>query len=94
MFARLFILLQYILPRFWLTSLVYRLARIRTPAVKNFLISGFVRLYKVPVDEVKLSVPDDFETLNDFFVRELETDARPVDKNPLAIVSPVDDSRK
>ena len=90
MFARYFVILQYILPRFWLTSLVYRLARIRTPAIKNFLISGFVRLYKVPVDEVKLSVPDDFETLNDFFVRELETDARPVDKNPLAIVSPVD----
>ncbi len=51
MFARLFVFLQYALPRFWLTSFVYRLARVKNPAIKNFLISRFVRLYKVAVDE-------------------------------------------
>ncbi len=72
MLARVFVTLQYILPRFWLTSLVYRIARIRQPAIKDFLISKFVRLYKVRVDEVRLAVPDEFATFNDFFIRELD----------------------
>jgi phosphatidylserine decarboxylase len=88
--ARLFVFLQYVLPRFWLTALIYRLARIRRPAVKNFLITRFVSLYQVEVDEVELDIPDGFETFNDFFIRELESDARPIDANPEAVVSPVD----
>ncbi len=90
MFARLFAYLQYILPRYWLTSIVYHVARINTPATKNFLISRFVRLYDVDVSDVKLDVPDNFASFNDFFIRELKDDARPVDKNLSTIVSPVD----
>jgi len=90
MFARLFVLLQYLLPRYWLTSLVFQIARIRTPAVKNFLIRRFIHLYDVDITDVKLTIPDDFATFNDFFVRELQDDARPVATGPGAIVSPVD----
>jgi len=90
MLARLFILLQYILPRFWLTSVIYRVARIRQAAMKNFLISRFIRLYSIEIDDVKLKAPEDFATFNDFFVRELEDDARPIDKDPESIISPVD----
>jgi len=90
MFDRLFVLLQYVLPRFWLTSFTYRLARIRMPAIKNFLITRFVSLYDVAVDEVALSVPDDFASFNEFFIRELAPGARPIDDDPTAIVSPAD----
>ncbi len=90
MSARLFVILQYVLPRFWLTSLIHRLARIRTTAVKDFLISRFVRHYDVGIDDVKLDVPADFATFNDFFTRELADGARPVDKRSGSIVSPVD----
>ena len=90
MVSRLFVLLQYLLPKYWLTSLVYHLARIRIPAVKNTLIRGFLALYDVRLDEVQGRVPDDFATFNDFFIRELAHGARPVDPNPRAIVSPVD----
>ena len=34
---RLFVILQYLLPRYALTALVYRLARVRQRAVKDFL---------------------------------------------------------
>ncbi|MDH3429874.1 MAG: archaetidylserine decarboxylase [Gammaproteobacteria bacterium] len=88
--AKLFVILQYLLPRYWLTSVIYRLARVRSPAVKNFMITRFIALYDVDVETVKLDVPGDFESFNDFFIRELEDDARPVDQNPAAIVSPVD----
>ena len=90
MLSRLFVALQYLLPRYWLTSLVYRLARIRTPAVKDALIRGFLKLYDVRLDEVRDRVPDDFATFNDFFIRELKPGARPVDPDPRSIVSPAD----
>lgn len=87
---RLFVILQYLLPRHALTAVVYRIARIRKPAIKDFLISRFVRLYGVDTTEIKLAVPDDFATFNDFFVRELEDGARPIDSRPESIISPVD----
>jgi len=90
MLARLFVALQHILPRHWMTAVIYRVARIRTVAVKNALINGFVRLYDVNVDEVSLNVPADFATFNDFFIRELKSGVRPVDNDSLSIASPVD----
>jgi phosphatidylserine decarboxylase len=90
MFATLFVMLQYILPQHLITELIWRIARIRHKPTKNFLITKFVNLYKVDIDDVKLNVPDDFETFNDFFVRELEEDARPIDARSDSIVSPVD----
>jgi len=88
--TRLFVLLQYLLPRFWLTALVYRIARIRNVAIKDFLITRFVALYGVEVDDVELDVPDGFETFNDFFTRQLADNARPIDASADSIVSPVD----
>ena len=88
--ARLFVFLQYVLPRFWLTAVIFRIARIRTPAIKNFLISRFISLYDVETDEVELNIPAGFETFNDFFIRELEHNARPIDATPGSIVSPAD----
>ena len=90
MLAGLFVALQYVLPQHLLTALVWRIARIRHVATKNFLITHFVNLYDVDVDDVNLNVPDDFETFNDFFVRELSSHARPIDESNNSIISPVD----
>jgi phosphatidylserine decarboxylase len=90
MLARLFVFLQYLLPKYLLTSIVYRVARVRTRVVRNGLISGFLRIYDVNVDEVDKQIPDDFATFNDFFTRELAAGARPIDAAPDTLVSPVD----
>jgi phosphatidylserine decarboxylase len=98
MLSRLFVLMQYLLPKYLLTALVYRLAtalvyrlaRISIPSVKNALIRGFLRLYDVELDKVQGRVPEDFRTFNDFFIRELEEGARPIDPDARAIVSPAD----
>jgi len=90
MLAPLFATLQYLLPKYWLTALVYRLARVRHRNIKNFLITRFIRLYRVETSEIRLSVPDDFASFNDFFVRELAQGSRPVDASASSIVSPVD----
>ena len=90
MLARLFVLFQYLVPQHWLTALVWRIARIRHTATKNFLIRKFVAMYDVDLDEVLQQVPDDFPTFNDFFIRELVDTARPVMGDVNAVVSPVD----
>jgi len=90
MLSRLFAYSQYLLPKYWLTAVVYRLARIRVRAVKDALIRGFLKLYDVRLDEVSGRVPGDFATFNDFFIRELKDGARPVDPAPNTIVSPAD----
>jgi phosphatidylserine decarboxylase len=90
MSARIFVLFQQLLPRHLLTALVYRIARIRVIKIKNYLITRFIKTFDVATDEIRHEVPDDFATFNDFFIRELKTDARPVDANPSSVVSPVD----
>jgi phosphatidylserine decarboxylase len=90
MLAALFVAMQYILPQHLLTALIWRIARIRQVAVKNFLISHFVNIYDVDVADVKQEVPGEFATFNDFFIRELVAEARPIDADINSIVSPVD----
>ena len=88
--AFFFVIIQYILPRHLLTRLIWRIARIRHVATKDFLITRFAAAFDVDLDEVKLDVPGDFATFNDFFIRDLKDDAREIDDDEDAIVSPVD----
>jgi phosphatidylserine decarboxylase len=88
--AQLIVMLQRLLPRHLLTALVYRITRIRSPKIKDFLIRRFIDGFKVATDEIKLDVPTDFATFNDFFIRELKSDARPIAADPAVLVSPVD----
>jgi phosphatidylserine decarboxylase len=90
MFARVFVFLQFLLPRHWLTAVIYRVARIRNPRIKDALIRGFMRLYTIEREEIAADVPDGFATFNDFFTRELAAGARPVDAGASSIVAPVD----
>jgi len=87
---RLFVFLQYLLPRYALTALVYRLARLRSVRLKNTMIERFVKLYDVDLEGVREPVPDGFASFNAFFTRALESSARPIAREAQAIVSPVD----
>ena len=88
--AHLFVLLQRLLPRYWITKLVYSLTRIRTPGIKNFLIRRFVAAFSVDTSEARLTVPDEYPTFNDFFIRELRDGLRPIDTTEQSLCSPVD----
>ena len=90
MLAGVFAALQFLLPKYWLTASMWRIARIRHRGIKDFLITRFVSLYDVNIDEVRLDVPTAFATFNEFFTRELDDAARPIDEANDSIVSPVD----
>ena len=87
---RLFVLLQHVLPRYWLTAAVYRLTRVRQNWFKNLLITRFADIYDVELSEIPRAVPDGYTSFNDFFTRSLRDGARPIDQDEHSIVSPVD----
>jgi phosphatidylserine decarboxylase len=86
----LFILLQRILPQHFLSRLVLRLTRVQIPAIKNALISTFVRRFRPDMSEAANPDPRSYRSFNEFFTRSLSAGARTVDSNPRTLVSPVD----
>ena len=81
---------QYLLPHHLLSALVYAFMRIRVKFIKNLQISLIAEIVGVDWSESKHQSCTDFETFNDFFTRELAPDARPIDPDPRALVSPSD----
>ena len=86
----LLIKLQNLLPKLLITRFVNKIARIKYPPIKNFLIEKFINLYEINTEEVKKVIPIDFDTFNDFFIRELKKDARPLPQSEKILCSPVD----
>ncbi len=89
MFQFLKVLPQHFIPQHFLSSLIYRLTRIRCKYWKNFIIRRFITLFHVDMGSSIKKTTDDFEHFNDFFTRELLADARPVEEGN-TMVSPVD----
>lgn len=63
-------------------------SKMDTPASRD-KIPSFVTSLRIDMDEALRPV-DDYATFNDFFIRELKPEARPVDAAPDSIVSPAD----
>ncbi|MCB9760325.1 MAG: phosphatidylserine decarboxylase [Alphaproteobacteria bacterium] len=57
--------------------------------LSRLIIRWYVNRYGVDTTEM-IGTPEDYDTLQDFFVRPLKPDARPVDPAPDALVSPCD----
>ncbi|OCG03188.1 archaetidylserine decarboxylase [Gilliamella sp. wkB112] len=83
-------IIQYLLPKQLLTSIFGWLAKKRLGKVTTWLIIGFSKLYKINLDEAKLSNAKDYQTFNDFFARELKDGTRPIDDTANVVVMPAD----
>ena len=90
MIEKLFIALQYILPKRLLGRVVYRLSRSRIVWLKNLLISGFVRAFPVNLGEMDEPDARNYPSFNAFFSRGLRPGARLVDPDPAMISCPAD----
>ncbi len=87
---RAFLTLQYLLPRRRLSVLVHRLARSRRAWLKNLLISGFMRQFRINLDEAVVQDPKAFSSFNEFFTRALLPGARPLPADSRQVISPAD----
>ncbi len=77
-----------LLPKNLLTVFIGKLANCHFPKfIVKFIIRIFVRIYHVNTQEVE---PSDFTCFNEFFIRKLRAECRPIDSSACKIVSPVD----
>ncbi|HPT22633.1 MAG TPA: phosphatidylserine decarboxylase, partial [Bacteroidales bacterium] len=53
------------------------------------MIKKFIKHYNIDLSEIKSPISS-FRCFNDFFIRELKADARPVEMNPDALIAPAD----
>lgn len=81
-------ILQYIAPKYGLSVYAGFCANIKIKLIKNRLIRNFIRKYEVNMQEACLENIDDYASYNDFFIRKLKPECRPIAKSD--IVSPVD----
>lgn len=83
-------MIQYLLPKQLLTMLFGWLANKQLGIVTTWMIKGFIKLYRINMTDAKYQTAEAFKTFNDFFARELNDDARPIDESDNSIVMPAD----
>ena len=88
--GQLFAWLQRLLPQHALSRFIGWLALLEQGAVKNFLIRGFMVMFKVNMNEAAEPEPTAYPTFNAFFTRALAPGARGAPQDPAALACPVD----
>ena len=81
---------QYIMPQLYLTQLAGWFAQQKWDAVTHFVIKAFAKKYNVDMSEAKKENFSDYESFNQFFIRELKDDARKINENSTALCLPAD----
>lgn len=79
---------QYVMPQHGLTAFAGCIAGVKNPRVKNYIIRRFINKYHVNMSEALIEDPDAYSCFNDFFIRHLKPECRPLAQAD--IISPVD----
>jgi phosphatidylserine decarboxylase len=82
-------LIFHFFPHHYVSRATYWLTRQKLPLLDT-LIKLFIKVFNVNLQDAKIKNLSEFETFNAFFTRELEPDARPIDIDEQAIISPCD----
>ncbi|MGC6481084.1 MAG: archaetidylserine decarboxylase [Porticoccaceae bacterium] len=88
--AELFIALQRILPKHFLSRVIAKLAESNNRMLKNFLIKQAIKTFGINMDEAISDELDSYQCFNDFFTRALKAEARPLDMGEKVVTSPAD----
>ena len=79
---------QYLIPKRSLTHGFGCLAEVKNERVKNYLIQRFIAKYEVNMIEAYIEEPHAYASFNEFFIRRLKPEIRPLAKAD--VISPVD----
>lgn len=88
--AKLFVLIQNVLPQHLLSRAIGLLADARIGLIKAPFIHIFKKHFNVELQEAERENVADYKSFNDFFTRALKPSARPIDTNPTYLCSPAD----
>lgn len=86
----LFALLLYLLPHHLLSRVADWVTRCEWMPLKHLLIRSAIRFYGVDMSLAADPNPENYRSFNAFFTRKLRPDARPLEMNKNALLSPVD----
>ncbi len=78
-----------ILPHHLISRVVFRLTRIKSPKVTS-VIHWFIKTFKVDMSDAVIQDISSFPTFNEFFVRTLKAESRPIAAGENELASPVD----
>ena len=76
---------ETITPFTTLSSLSAKLTDVPMGRFTQFLIKNFIKTFNINTDEIANKDLESYKTFNDFFIRKLEENARPLDKDCLAV---------
>lgn len=79
---------QYVIPQHGLTSFAGWVANVKNPRIKNYIIRRFINKYQVNMSEALIEDPCAYTCFNDFFIRHLKPECRPLAQAD--VLSPVD----
>ncbi|MGC9423417.1 archaetidylserine decarboxylase [Vibrio sp.] len=82
--------LQYWLPQHGLTRFIGKLASAKAGGLTTAIIRWFIKQYDVNMNDALHSDPKYYSTFNEFFVRELKPDVRPIASGEDVLVHPAD----
>lgn len=84
------VLAQYLLPHRLLSALAYRVARVRAPWFKQWLIDTVIRRFGVDMAEAAEPDPHAYPSFNAFFTRALKPGIRSAPQDPDRLAHPAD----
>lgn len=87
---RIKIAFQYAMPQLYLTRLAGWFAEKKWGTITHFAIQLFAKKYQINMAEAEHSEFNQYASFNDFFIRTLKNDARPINQNPTALCLPAD----
>ena len=90
MLEQLFIFLQCILPKHTVTRVAGWFAECQTPWLKNYFIRSFIKNHGVDLSEAVRKRPEEYVSFNDFFIRHLDMQLRPIAAGTADIACPID----
>lgn len=90
MLKRIFAYLQNLLPQHFITWIYGYFAEIKSPWFKNLFIKWFIKRYQVDMKEALIADLNAYHNFNEFFIRKLKPELRPINQNINSIISPVD----
>lgn len=88
--VELFVAVQRILPKHFLSRAIGKLAESTQPWLKNLLIKSAIKVFDIDLEEAKSDCLESYDSFNAFFTRELKDGARPIDHHHDSVCCPAD----
>ena len=87
---RLKVAFQYVMPQLYLTRFAGWFAKQKWGMVTHFAIKAFAKKYNIDMSIAQKEQFSDYASFNEFFIRPLKENARPINQNPTALCLPAD----